>query len=209
MKQPTRGMLIAFEGIDGSGKSTCARALFDHLNEKKLPVVLTKEPGGSPLGKLLRSLLQESPVSRCALAEFFLFCADRAQHFHDVVIPALNNNNLVISDRLADSSLVYQGFGRGLSMDMIASVNQWAMQNNKPDITFYLKVPLDVALERLRVRKGSVTNFERDYQLLQKAVHGFDTLYAQRSDVITIDAQHSVPTVVTHVLDHMSPWLSS
>src|SRR3972149_5899470 len=124
-------MLITLEGIDGSGKSTLAKKMADTLHN----VVLTKEPGGSALGKKLREILQMQPVPITPIAEFLLFAADRAQHFDEVVIPALEQNKIVISDRMADSSLVYQGYGRGINMENIKLVNKWVMQDITPDIT--------------------------------------------------------------------------
>lgn len=207
MKQLPRGFLIAIEGIDGSGKSTLAQAIFDHLTQEKFSVVVTKEPGGSSLGKILRPILQEQKVKRCALAEFFLFAADRAQHFDEIIIPALEQKFLVISDRLSDSSLVYQGFGRGLSLSLLETVNQWAMQNNKPDITLYLKVPLEIALSRLGNRE-TATTFEKDLQLLQNSIKGFDTLYANRNDVIILDAQQDPQLLCLQAIDALKQKLS-
>ena len=113
-----KGTLITFEGIDGSGKSSAARALYDHLKDE-LPVVLTREPGGTELGRVLRTLLQNRTFDLDAKAEYLLFAADRAQHMKEIVLPALAQNKIVISDRMADSSYAYQGSGRGVDPDMI------------------------------------------------------------------------------------------
>src|SRR5438067_1616217 len=111
----TQGMLITIEGIDGSGKSTLAKNLYQHLIANDVDALLTREPGATPLGKALRTILQEKNVAVCDQAEYLLFAADRAQHFKDTIIPALAKGTVVISDRMADSSLVYQGYGRGLN----------------------------------------------------------------------------------------------
>ena len=139
MKQSLQsGLLITIEGIDGSGKSTLAKNLTTYL-QREYETVLTKEPGGSALGKQLRTLLQTQPVPITPLAEYLLFAADRAQHFHEVIIPNLKKGRIIISDRMADSSIVYQGYGRGLDREKIKYVNQWAMQGVQPDITFYVQ----------------------------------------------------------------------
>jgi dTMP kinase len=190
-------LLIAIEGIDGAGKSTLAQSLYDHYTKQNIQVVITKEPGGSSLGKLLRPLLQEKTLPRCPKAEFLLFAADRAQHFHDVIIPALQKGALVISDRMADSSLVYQGFGHGLSLETIQEINQWAMAGLQPDSILYLSLSLETALQRLKKRKGETSIFEQDVQFLKKIIEGFDTLYKNRKNVITIDAEKSPEEIAT------------
>src|SRR5262245_6758669 len=107
------GILITLEGIDGSGKSSIARELHTFFSSQ-YQTVLTKEPGGTPLGQRLRDLLQYQDIPVVAKAQYLLFAADRAQHFAYVVVPSLEQKCLVISDRMADSSIVYQGHGHGL-----------------------------------------------------------------------------------------------
>lgn len=139
MKKQNNGLLIAVEGIDGSGKSTLAHHLFTWLSKQcTTTVIKTREPGGSPLGAHLRTIIQESNISLSHKAEFLLFAADRAQHFQEIIIPHLNQGHVVISDRLADSSVVYQGYGRGLDIAMIKSINSWAMNNRTADLTLFV-----------------------------------------------------------------------
>src|SRR5690606_13070752 len=137
--------------------------LYNKLAQHGYETILTKEPGDSPLGKTLRAILQEKKVSVCPKAEFLLFAADRAQHFDEVVMPALQQNKIVISDRLADSSLVYQGYGRGLDKTLIEQVNTWAMNNIKPDLTLYITLPPAVAAARL-AQRASLSSFEKEQQ---------------------------------------------
>lgn len=187
MNQHT-GLLIAIEGIDGSGKSTLAANLAHELTEMLYPVVLTREPGATPLGKLLRSIVQEKQVPIGSRAEFLLFAADRAQHFEQLVIPALTQGKIVISDRMSDSSIAYQGYGRGLDISFIKTINQWTMQGIASHITVYVKVTPEIAFERIRARKKELTSFEQEaYSFTQKLVYGFDSLYAGRSDVIILE----------------------
>ncbi len=190
MKILSRGILISLEGIDGSGKSTLARNLHMHLANQGLDTILTREPGGSALGKKLRTILQEKEVNVCDKAEFLLFAADRAQHFDELIVPALNECKLVISDRMADSSVVYQGYGRGLSIELIQTINAWAMHNIKPDIIIYVQVPVEIALQRITKRKEMLSSFERErLDFTQRLIGGFEKLFHQRHDVIIVDGQ--------------------
>ncbi len=200
-------MLITIEGIDGTGKSTLAKMLYSQLKNDGHHVLLTKEPGGSALGKKLREILQSQPVPITPVAEFLLFAADRAQHFQDVVIPALEKNEIVISDRMADSSIVYQGFGRGIDIEMIKKVNAWVMQGIKPDLTLYVTVPLAVAMERLQTRKKLTAFEKKQEERAQKLLSGFENLYKNRDDVITIDGAQSPDQVAQNSYKAIASWL--
>lgn len=203
------GILIAIEGIDGSGKSTLAKNLFTLLQEKQYPVMLTKEPGGTALGQQLRSIVQEKKIPVCPQAEFLLFATDRAQHFHELIIPKLNTGALIISDRMSDSSLVYQGFGRGLDAQQIQAINAWAMHGKKPDITFYIKVTIQTASARIKARNEVLTSFEKEKQdFMHKLVEGFDTLYKNRNDVIIIDGNQTEEQVTTQALSALITWIT-
>jgi len=208
MPQLKRGILIAIEGIDGSGKSTLAQRLFHCLTAKQLPALLTKEPGGTPLGNQLRTIVQEPTISLQSKTEYLLFAADRAQHFSDVIIPALQKNMLIISDRLADSSYAYQGYGRGLGIDMIEMINKWAMQNRLPDLVIYIKIPVPVALARLKTRK-KLTSFEQEkVSFMQRVADGFDTLYKGRKNVIIIDSMQAESIITKQATQAIETWIN-
>jgi len=206
MKSLKHGILVAVEGVDGSGKSTLAQNLFMYYCDQ-YTTMLTKEPGGSPLGAFLRTHLQEQTIPTCHEAEFLLFAADRAQHFHESIIPALNKSTLVISDRLADSSLAYQGFGRGLNHAMIQAINAWVMKNSKPTITVYVKVSLETAIERLSVRNQSLTSFEKDCEFFQRVIEGFNLMYKDRTDVLSIDGQQTQEKVMDDAIQRINALL--
>lgn len=190
------GILIAIEGIDGAGKSTLAHALSAQLSSHQYTVVLTKEPGGTPLGKKLREIVQNQATPLDPKAEFLLFAADRAQHFHETVIPHLKAGHMVISDRMADSSLAYQGYGRGLDLAMLRLINSWAMQGLEPDIVLYIQVPYAVARARIIKRNAQLTSFEQEQEtFLQKLVVGFDALLSANPRCITIDGTQDPETV--------------
>lgn len=202
----TRGILIALEGIDGSGKSTLAQSFASTLAH--FPLLITKEPGATSLGKQLREILQTQTNPLHPKAEYLLFAADRAQHFTDVIIPHLNKNYLVISDRMCDSSLVYQGFGRGLDCSMIATINTWAMDTIKPDLTFYLKIDPERALERIQKRHAKLTVFEQDrIHFTRKLLEGFDTLYKNRADVIQLDATQHTQQITQQATQALVSWI--
>lgn len=207
MKFLKHGILIAVEGVDGSGKSTLAQNLFNYY-DNHYTTVLTKEPGGSDLGIFLRSHLQEQKIATCSEAELLLFAADRAQHFHELIIPALAQKSLIISDRLADSSLVYQGYARGLNRSMIETINAWVMKAVKPTLTVYVKVSLEKALERLQIRNRSLTSFEKDKNFFQRVIAGFDELYSHRTDVILIDGNQPQEAVLSDALQKINDVLS-
>lgn len=201
------GLLIAIEGIDGSGKSTLAKHLFEHI-ARTHKALLTKEPGDSALGKKIRTIVQQQDVPVCPKAEYLLFAADRAQHFDEVVIPALQSGTIVLSDRMADSSLVYQGFARGLDIDIIKTVNAWAMNNQNPNITIFVRVEPKKARERLLARNETLTAFEREHEAFMQKVHdGFCSLYQNRNDVILINGEHDEQTVLHDALQALTKWL--
>src|SRR5438105_480243 len=123
MKIMRKGLLIAFEGIDGSGKTTAMRTLYEKLRAQGYAVLMTKEPGGTDVGKQLRAMVQSMAGRIAPATEFLLFAADRAEHMHTVIQPALRTGVIVLCDRMADSSIAYQGYGRGIDMQMIRQIN--------------------------------------------------------------------------------------
>lgn len=192
MKTEKKGLLIAIEGIDGSGKSTLAQNLSKKLNEHDISCVLTREPGATPLGTIIRNLLHQKPVNMCPKAEYLLFAADRAQHMSEIIAPALHKNKIVISDRMGDSSVVYQGYARGLDIPMIQQINEWAMNNTTPDLILYVQLSVDEATNRIIKRNEALTSFEKEGRdFLQALVNGFNTLYANRKDVVTLNGNNT------------------
>jgi dTMP kinase len=185
------GFLLTVEGIDGCGKTTLIEKLSKSL-EKNYSVLVTKEPGGSILGQQLRTILQTQETPLSGKAEFLLFAADRAQHFETIIIPALQKGMIVISDRCADSSLAYQGYGRDLDCALIEKVNQWAMNQITPDLIFYLKLDPETAHNRLLHARNSLTTFEQKKEAFwYKVIKGFETIFRNHAKVITFDAQES------------------
>jgi dTMP kinase len=150
------GKFITFEGPEGSGKSTHIRLLAAHLRASGIGVTLTREPGGTPLGEAVRGLLQhngsgEAPVGR---AEVLLFLASRAQHVERLIKPELQAGNWVLCDRFADSTLAYQGYGRGFDLGELLAANRFATGGLTPDLTVLLDVTPETSRERLAARQS-------------------------------------------------------
>ena len=181
---------ITIEGIDGCGKSTLAKNLADALVKTGASVVLTKEPGGSELGIALRKILQEQKDPVCEKAEYLLFAADRAQHFKQIIQPALINNKIVISDRWCDSSVAYQGYGRGLGVEMIKAINAWATQELIPDLIFYIRIDAQTAFDRIKKRNLELTAFEKEkVEFWTRVEHGYEELFMNNKNVIVLDGK--------------------
>ncbi|MEZ0575274.1 dTMP kinase [Halodesulfovibrio aestuarii] len=142
-------MFISLEGMEGSGKSTVLKKLHKWLESEGYDVVLTREPGGSELGKTLRALLLDAEnTDITSEAELFLYLADRAQHVSQVIKPALESGKVVLCDRYADSTVVYQGYGRGLDPNLLHSFNEVATTGLWPDLTLLFDVEPEIGLRR-------------------------------------------------------------
>lgn len=202
MKKLNNGILIVIEGIDGSGKSSLAKGIQNALQDQ-YPVILTKEPGATQLGKMLRKILQEQEVPVCPKAEFLLFAADRAQHFKTLVTPELEQGKIVLSDRMGDSSICYQGYGRGLEIEEIKSVNKWATSGKSADLTIFIDINVDTALQRVYGRNDDITAFEKK-ELLTKVQNGFKQLYKDRNDVLKLDGSATQEELVNQAISEIN-----
>jgi dTMP kinase len=149
----TLGKLITFEGIDGCGKSTQMRRLEKYLAERGVNVVSTREPGGTELGRKVRSaLLDGGKDSVEPLAELLLYAADRAQHVRQVIMPALAEGKVVLSDRFYDATTVYQGYARGFDLKLVNQLNELATGGLKPDLTLLFDLDVETGLKRTQKR---------------------------------------------------------
>ena len=149
-------MFITLEGMEGAGKSTLASGLAARFQKRGREVVLTREPGGCSLGRTLRTVLLDVGTKIASETELFLFLADRAQHVAEVIRPALERGCVVISDRYADSTIVYQGYGRGMDRSELCHLNHIAMHGLWPDKTFVLDLDPEVGLRRALQRNESL-----------------------------------------------------
>ena len=147
---------IALEGLEGCGKSTHTKRLGEHLN-----AVITREPGGTRIGSLLRAILADTEnIDLDRRTEALLMAADRAQHMAEIIQPALSRGQHVVSDRSIYSTLAYQGYGRQLGTDALLTISTWALNNRLPDMVIYIDVPTDILNERLA--KRDLDRFERE-----------------------------------------------
>ena len=183
-------MLIAFEGGEGTGKSTQAARLADRLG-----AVLTREPGGTALGSRIRGLVLD-PANRelADRAEALLMAADRAQHVAEVIRPALDANRIVVTDRFAGSSLAYQSYGRGLPLDEVEHLSRWATDGVWPDLVVLLDVPEAVAEERLGAERDRMEEVGDGFH--GRVVAGFRALAAADPDRwVTVDGTGTLDEV--------------
>jgi dTMP kinase len=150
---------ITFEGVDGAGKSTHLAWFADALRQRGLDVVVTREPGGTPLGERLREILLNQPMS--IGTEALLMFAARLEHIEQVIKPALHAGKWVISDRFSDASFAYQGGGRGMDWEKLHQLEQWVHPDLQPDLTLFFDVPVEVARQRLS-NNVSLDRFEQE-----------------------------------------------
>lgn len=207
-----RGLFISFEGGEGCGKSTQASRLKSSIESAGHKVILTREPGGTWLGEQVRHLIKDqSDDVPCALAETLLFLAARAQLVEKVILPALEEGVWVISDRFSDSTLAYQGYGRGLDLEELAKANDFACSSLKPDITFLLDVELEESVNRRLEREKKLNSSADRIELEGKNFHsrlreGFKELAAKEPARFTvIDANASIDEVQERIWTRLKP----
>jgi len=195
---------ITFEGCDGTGKSTQIKLLEDHLSALGKSCVLTREPGGTKLGRHIRRVLLEvgnQPIA--SPTELFLYLADRAQHVQEIIMPALAQGKVVLCDRHTDSTMAYQGYGRGIDLELLTRLNKMASCDLSPDLTFLLDCPVRVGLTRTTERSSRtpVINAEDRFEKEKMAFHenvrqGFLALArAEPERISIIDASGTVQEV--------------
>jgi dTMP kinase len=170
---------VTLEGIEGCGKSTQARLLAQSLGARAL---LTREPGGTALGLDVREMVLHRKDTLAPAAEVLLYFADRAQHVAELVRPALARGRVVVCDRYVDSSYAYQGYGRGISLNLLRQVAQLATGGLRPDLTLFLDVPVELGLSRIRAR-GAKDRIEREERAFHERVRdGYRELIAAEPD---------------------------
>ncbi|MBN1297926.1 dTMP kinase [bacterium] len=156
------GFFISFEGVEGCGKSTQIRILRDRLKSENMPVRLTREPGDGEMGGRIRELLLSVSSALDPLTELFLLAADRTRHVTEIVRPGLAAGDVVLSDRYADSSVAYQGYGRELPLDFVHLINSRATGGLVPDLTFLMDIDPEISLRRSRIRLHQQNMFEAE-----------------------------------------------
>ncbi|CCP88178.1 dTMP kinase [Candidatus Phytoplasma solani] len=191
-------MFITFEGGEAAGKTTLARILAKKLKKDNYEVLLTKQPGGYPSFSFIRQTLLNPEMPAISLqTEALLYAADRIEHLNHIILPALQNKNIVICDRYVDSSFVYQGYARQLGKDYIAQINDFALKH-PPNITFYLDLDPEIAKRRLAFfRSGTQNRLDLEkVQFHQKIREGYLQLAKQEPNrIITINADDSLAKI--------------
>jgi dTMP kinase len=196
--QLDRGYLFSLEGANGCGKTTVIKILEKKLADNNFSAMTTREPGATDLGKNIRAILMHRTAPTNARAEALLFAADRAQHFDEIILPHLAQHQIVISDRMVDSSFVYQSYLKGLDQTTLAAINNFAMQERRPDIVFYLKIDAQTSMKRINHRNQTETTDAFHQEALEKnqqIIDGYDTILQNRKDVMIIDATQSCEIV--------------
>jgi len=185
---------ITFEGVDGAGKSTHLAWFTDALRQRGIDLVLTREPGGTPLGEKLREILLHEPMH--AETEAMLMFAARREHLEQVIRPAMEQGTWVVSDRFSDASFAYQGGGRGVSIAKLEQLERWVQDDLQPDLTLLFDIPIEVARQRL-ASNASLDRFELEqgefFERVRQAYLARATKMPQR--FIVIEAEKSISEV--------------
>jgi dTMP kinase len=198
-----KGTFITFEGIEGSGKSTQIALLANYLTARGVRHVLTREPGGTLIGDQVRKILLD-PANRSLdpAAELLLYAASRAQHLREIIMPALADGTNVLCDRFSDATLAYQGYGRGLDIDMIRSLDRIVTAGMRPDLTLLFDIEAVSGIARARGRNNSrgleaEARFENEELAFHERVRqGYLTLVAQEPERIRVVDASSSPEVI-------------
>ena len=203
MNDKTPGKLISFEGPEGGGKSTQAARLAAKLRALGLGVLTTREPGGTPTGEIIRDLLQNdlSHEDLCDETEALLFCASRAQLCRNVLAPALERGEWIVLDRFTDSTLAYQGYGRGFDVATLRAMNDFATGKTRPALTILLDLPVEKGLARAMERSGGKDRIERaPVEFHRRLREGYLALAAGEPErFAVVDASESADRVEENV----------
>lgn len=211
MSIQSAGLFIAFEGGDGAGKSTQAALLCDALGSRGLSVLRTREPGGTPIGEKLRSLvLDHGHGTIDARTEALMFAAARAAHASQVIRPALAAGQVVITDRYIDSSVAYQGAGRGLGAEGVLSLNEWATEGLHPDLTVLLDVEPSDGRQRRIAGAAAEDRLESEPDAFHSTIrHAFlDLAAAAPSSYLVLPARSGIEALAAQILERVESLLA-
>lgn len=208
------GKFITFEGLDGSGKTTVIRNVIESFKQSPDAdrFMYSREPGGNRIAEAIRKIILSEKYSEMdARTEALLFAAARRQHLVENILPALDAGKIIMSDRFVDSSLVYQGAGREIGMDAVASINDFATDGLVPDLTLYFEIDPQVGLERIQSnRQDEVNRLDKDQLDFYQRVHeGYLKLAKENPQRIkVIDASQSIEKVTDNVLTILNEFLN-
>ncbi len=197
-----KGLFITFEGADGCGKTTQLILLRDYLINKGYEVVLTREPGAKGLGERIRDILLNYDGEVSDRCESFLFLADRAQNIDTIVVPAINEGKIVLCDRHTDSTVAYQGYGRGLNIDEINMLNNLATKGLKPDLTFVFDVDVRTSMSRVGNSKDRMESAGQEF--FNRVRNGYLEIARKEPNRIrVIDSTQSIKKVHEDVIKNL------
>lgn len=208
---------ITFEGIEGSGKSTQIKLVAEYLTRKNVSLIVTQEPSGTDIGRKIGSILfNRENNNMCAETEMFLFCAARAQHVREVIMPALKQNKVVLCDRFSDATYAYQGAGRGLDSKVIKLINDYSSMLLKPDLTLLFDLPVEIGLQRANKRNdnlkeaASIDRFEKENMEFHKRIREsyLSLLKNEPGRFRLIDANRDIETIQKEVCRYLGDFLN-
>ena len=203
-----RGRFIVFEGPDGSGKTTQIGLLREYLDNIGYKCLITREPGGTRISENIRDIILNPDYKEMSpITEMMLYAAARSQLVHEVIGPAIERGEMVISDRFVDSSLVYQGIARGIGTEQVASVNALGIGNYKPDMTFYIDLPEEEGLRRKKMQKKLDRLEQESVDFHHLVSEGFRKIFNDRPEVVKIDGMMSVDEIQQIIRDKIQGML--
>lgn len=201
-----KGLFITIEGTDGAGKSTQIELLTEYLSKKGRDVLVTREPGGTPIGEKIREIILDTENSEMSdITEAMLYAASRAQHVNEKIKPALLEGKIVICDRFVDSSIAYQSSARGISRELIEDINKYAVCGITPDITLYFDITPEEGIKRKK-NMHKLDRIEKEKEDFHKRVYdGYQNLlklYPER--IKRVDASKSISDVHKQVIEYIN-----
>lgn len=202
------GLFITFEGIDGCGKSTQVKMLKDRLESSGKTVLLLREPGGTPISEQIRDiLLNPKNNEMLSITEATLLAASRTQLTRDIIIPELENDHIIISDRYFDSSLAYQGYGRGLSIQWLMDLNSEAIKGANPNLTIFVDIPVEVSRKRMESKNKDRMENEGN-EFLEKVRSGYLEIATENQDrFVTVDGTRTVDEIHSQIWDNIRKFI--
>lgn len=203
-----KGIFITFEGNDGCGKTTQINLVSDYLKSLGYDVLVSREPGGTYISEKIRNIILD-PDNRGMdpACEALLYAASRAQHVSEVIIPALDAGKVVISDRFVESSIVYQGIGRGLGVDEVKAINDFAIKGCRPDITFLITLPPEIGIRR-KIESGKPDRLEMENIKFHKKVFaGYEKLKEVNNRIVSIDGTKDIDEIQKVIREKIKKFL--
>lgn len=192
-------IFITFEGIDGCGKTTQCHLLSDFFKKAGKPHISIREPGATKIGEQIRSIIQDPETIMDSHTEAYLYAACRSELVESTIKPALKLGKIVLCDRFLDSSLAYQGYARGMGVQIVNSINQIATKDATPDITFFIDTPVEIAQSRLD--KNNLDRIEQEGSIFQEKVQqGYKEIAKENHRIIIIDGSQSTDQIHQQIL---------